>query len=300
MTDRFSDYTALIESTLPTLLNNPLIPASLAAPMRYAVMAGGKRIRPLLTLLTAELLADSKTQSKAKAQVQAQSLKTACAIEMIHTYSLIHDDLPSMDDDELRRGKPTVHIQFDEALAILAGDALQSLAFEIITNDEQLSERSRLNLVRNIAKAIGPTGMVAGQVLDMAAENMLISADQLTEMHNRKTGDLIAASVMAGAEIVGASHDAQTHLGQFGYNLGLAFQVRDDLLDVLSDTATLGKPQGSDERQDKSTFTTIFGVEGAKDRLDELHNSSLAALEPFGSKAEPLRALTNFVVARIH
>lgn len=286
----FNDYVTLIESTLPGLLNHSKIPANLAQPMLYALMAGGKRIRPTLTLLTAELLGSTREQA----------LKTACAVEMIHTYSLIHDDLPAMDDDDLRRGKPTLHIQFDEALAILAGDGLQSLAFEIIAGDNQLSEHCRLSLIQNISKAVGPAGMVAGQVLDMAGEKSAIDAEQLVEMHNRKTGDLIAASVMAGATIAGANEAAQDHLSQFGYRLGLAFQVRDDLLDVLSDTETLGKPQGSDQRQDKSTFTSIFGIDGAKDRLKELHHGALEALTPFGSSAEPLKALTQFVVDRIH
>ena len=290
MTDQFADYAALIESTLPDLLNNPNVPDALADPMRYALMAGGKRIRPTLTLLTTELLGASKNKA----------LKTACGIEMIHTYSLIHDDLPAMDDDELRRGKPTVHIQFDEAMAILAGDALQSLAFEIIAHDDQLPKDCRLALIQSISRAIGPAGMVAGQVLDMQAEKVGISAEQLSEMHSRKTGDLIAASVLAGAQIAGASPEETDSLRQFGYRLGLAFQIRDDLLDVLSDTETLGKPQGSDARQQKRTFTSIFGVDGARERLNSLHQDALFALKPFGNRSAPLQALTNFVVDRIH
>jgi geranylgeranyl pyrophosphate synthase len=290
MTDGFSVYRDRIESQLPTYLGSGQTPNDLNEAMHYALMAGGKRIRPLLVLLTTDILGG----------VQEDAMATASAIEMIHTYSLIHDDLPAMDDDELRRGKPTLHIKFDDAIAILAGDALQSLAFETIASDDHLSDAKRVNLIKMIARAVGPRGMVAGQMLDMASENQRIDAAALTEMHNRKTGDLISASVMAGACIADANPRQQKHLLAFSYALGLAFQVRDDLLDVLGDTETLGKPKGSDFRQNKSTFTSIFGVEGAKERLGSLYEEAIKSLQPLGQRADPLVELTRFVVERIH
>ncbi|MFT4676618.1 MAG: geranylgeranyl diphosphate synthase type II [Patiriisocius sp.] len=290
MADSSSGLKNLIESWLPSYLPAGQTPTILHEAMHYALMAGGKRIRPILVLLTNQLLGGT----------QANAMATACAVEMIHTYSLIHDDLPAMDDDELRRGKPTLHIKFSEAIAILAGDALQSRAFEIITRDDHLADSTQLSLIRAISTAIGPQGMVAGQVLDMEGENRSIDGTALVEMHNRKTGDLISASIMAGACIAGATDAEQQHLKDFGYSLGLAFQIRDDLLDVLGDTETLGKPQGSDQRQDKNTFTSIYGVEGARERLDTLRSRALTSLEPMGARAKPLVELTHFVVERIH
>tara|TARA_R110002072_G_scaffold104540_2_gene228998 strand:+ start:10968 stop:11840 length:873 start_codon:yes stop_codon:yes gene_type:complete len=290
MADPHSGLKDLIEAQLPAYLDTGSTPAVLKEAMQYALMAGGKRIRPILVLLTNELLGGS----------QRQAIDTACAIEMIHTYSLIHDDLPAMDNDELRRGMPTLHVKYDDAIAILAGDALQSLAFETIASDQQLTDSKRVWLVRTIAAAAGPRGMVAGQMLDMEGESQDIGGDALAEMHNRKTGDLISASVMAGACIADATDAEQQHLKAFGYSLGLAFQIRDDLLDVTGDTQTLGKPQGSDLRQNKNTFTTIYGIEGAKARLDTLRIEALKSLEPLGQRAEPLIALTHFIVDRIH
>lgn len=284
-------YVTLVESELSRLiLDQKNIPAELSSAMDYALMAGGKRIRPALVLTTNRILGGN----------DQSALMTACAIEMIHTYSLIHDDLPCMDDDELRRGKPTLHVKYSEATAVLAGDALQSLAFELLSTDSEISTDIRLGLIQSIAKAIGPAGMVAGQVHDMAGENQCLSPVQLNEMHNRKTGDLIAASVMAGARIAGAPEVEQSLLAKFGYALGLAFQVRDDLLDVLSTTEQLGKPQGSDERQAKTTFVSLFGIDGARSRLKALHTESKEALQPFGAKAAPLIELADFVVDRIH
>lgn len=289
MPDGFSAHLDRIESQLPTYLKPEQTPHDLHEAMHYA-LKGGKRIRPLLVLLTTDILGGA----------QEDAITTAAAIEMIHTYSLIHDDLPAMDNDDLRHGKPTLHIKFNDAIAILAGDALQSLAFEIIADDDHLTDAKRVSLIKIIARAAGPVGMVAGQMLDMASENQRIDAAALTEMHNRKTGDLISASVMAGACIANASPQEQQHLQAFGYALGLAFQVRDDLLDVLGNTATLGKSKGSDLRQNKSTFTSIFGVEGAKERLDTIYKEALKCLQPLGKRADPLVELTHFVVERIH
>ena len=264
-------------------------PEPLKSALHYAVTAGGKRVRPLLTLLTCEMLDGDP----------AKAMNTACAIEMVHTYSLIHDDLPAMDDDELRRGKPTLHIKYDEATAILAGDALQSLAFELIADDPLLSPEEKSDLVLMFARAIGPIGMVAGQVLDMQAENRQIEADHLTQIHNRKTGDLIATSISAGARIANATDEEIHQLQEFGFSLGLAFQIRDDLLDVLGTTEQLGKPQGSDADQNKSTFTSLYGVEGAKTHLHNTRDKALDALAVFGNKSDALVGLTHYVADRI-
>lgn len=263
-------------------------PEPLKSAMLHALTAGGKRVRPLLTLLTCEMLgADPQ-----------RALNTACAIEMIHTYSLIHDDLPAMDDDDLRRGKPTLHIAYDEATAILAGDALQSLGFQLIGEDSSLEAEVKAELLPLIAKAIGPTGMVAGQVIDMQSENKQIDSTALTEMHNRKTGDLIATSVSAGACIARASLEQREHLAQFGYALGLTFQIRDDLLDVLATTEQLGKPQGSDAEQNKSTFTTLHGLEGAKEHLAATRDLALSELEHLDTDTSVLVDLTHYVADR--
>ena len=287
MLDGHSQHLTLIEQALTSGLPDNC-PEPLKSAMHYAVTAGGKRIRPLLTLLTCEMLGANPEKA----------IQTACAIEMVHTYSLIHDDLPSMDDDDLRRGQPTLHIQFDEATAILAGDALQSLAFELVSGDPMLTPDEGSGLVFMLAKAIGPNGMVAGQVLDMQAENRQISAEHLTAIHNHKTGDLIATSVSAGARIGGADDDEIQKLQRFGLALGLAFQIRDDLLDVLGTTEELGKPQGSDAEKNKSTFTTIYGVEGAKAHLMQTRDLALESLAPFGNKNESLVGLTHYVVDR--
>lgn len=289
MIDGLQDQIDLIETTLTTLLPNTT-PEPLRSVMHHAVTAGGKRIRPLLTVLTTQMLGGTCSDA----------IRTGCAIEMIHTYSLIHDDLPAMDDDALRRGKPTVHIAFDEATAILAGDALQSLAFEIVACDRQLSDKTRIELIQIISKAVGATGMVAGQVLDMQNENKAISIDALKEMHNRKTGDLISTSIAAGACIAGASPEDRKCLETFGYLLGLAFQIRDDILDETSTTEALGKPQGSDKEQNKSTFTTLYGIQEAKQHLVDVRDQALDALKPLDNRANKLKELTHFVVDRLH
>jgi geranylgeranyl diphosphate synthase type II len=264
-------------------------PEPLKSAMHYAVTAGGKRLRPVLTLVTCEMLGGNS----------GQALNTAAAIEMVHTYSLIHDDLPAMDDDALRRGKPTVHIAFDEATAILAGDALQSLAFQLIAEDTSLNAETRVDLLALLANAIGPTGMVAGQVLDMASENTRIDADALAKIHQHKTGDLIATAISAGACIAGANSDDRAALTRFGYLLGLAFQIRDDLLDVIGTTEQLGKPQGSDVAQNKSTYTSIYGVEGAERHLRKVRDEALEALKPLNNRAGQLIDLTHFVAERL-
>ena len=264
------------------------IPETLLAAMRYAVFNGGKRIRPSLVYLAAGVLGSPVQQAD----------MTACAIEMIHCYSLIHDDLPCMDDDDLRRGKPTVHIQFDEATAILAGDALLAYAFELIAADQSLPVATRLEIVGIFARAAGPRGMVGGQALDLAAEEQQISRAALEHMHRRKTGDLICACLQAAARINGADQATEAALVSYGYALGLAFQVRDDILDHIGDTATLGKPSGSDQANAKSTFISTHGLAAASAQLAELRQTAFDALQPLGDRAAPLRALADYVASR--
>lgn len=288
MLERLEGQIQIIEDSLVGYLPDNT-PEPLKSSLYYAITVGGKRIRPLLTMLTCDLLGGN----------QDHAISTACAIEMVHTYSLIHDDLPAMDDDELRRGKPTLHVVYDDATAILTGDALQSLAFQIISEDQNLSDQKKAELVLLLAKAIGPEGMVAGQVLDMQSEQSRIGNNALKEMHNRKTGDLIVASIAAGASIANATPAEKSSLHEFGYALGLAFQIRDDLLDVLGTTEQLGKPQGSDQAKNKSTFTSIHGIEGAKTQLKETRDQALSALSCLGSKAETLANLTHYVADRL-
>jgi geranylgeranyl diphosphate synthase type II len=288
MTEALRAYQQRIHDQLNICLDLPRVPAQLLAAMRYAVLNGGKRIRPGLIYLAGEALGSAIEQSD----------HSACAIEMIHCYSLIHDDLPSMDDDDLRRGQPTVHIAFDEATAILAGDGLQALAFEVIANDPRLNAETRIEIIRIIAQAAGPFGMVGGQVLDLAAESTQISAAALENMHRRKTGDLIAACLQIAARINGADEATEAALVSYGYSLGLAFQIRDDILDHTGDTTVLGKPSGSDLSNQKSTFVSLFGLTGASDQLEQLRQDAIEALTPLGSAGGSLIALANYISTR--
>lgn len=294
MTDWLSAYRERVNScldlTLKTSASATAIPERLQQAMHYGVFNGGKRVRPMLAYMTAEAL-DCDF---------AKIDQTAAAIEMIHSYSLIHDDLPAMDDDDLRRGNPTLHIKYDEATAILAGDALQTLAFELIADDESLSYETRTKLIKLIAQRAGPKGMVAGQMIDLEAETKTISEAELENMHQRKTGDLISASVMAGAMISGASDATRQQLQQFGYKLGLAFQVKDDILDYVGDTEIMGKPQGSDIASNKTTFISSLGLEAATSYLAQLHDETIATLDNLGDSAQSLRKLAEFVTSRDH
>ena len=290
MPDLLNIYQQRIHEQLDAYLQDDQVPASLLAAMRYAVFNGGKRIRPSLIYMTSMVLGASLEKAD----------KTACAIEMIHCYSLIHDDLPCMDDDDLRRGQPTVHIQFDEATAILAGDALQAYAFELIAGDATLPHNTRLAVIGILAKAAGPAGMVGGQALDLAAESRQITHLELETMHRRKTGDLISACLAAGARIGGADPATEQALIDYGYALGLAFQVRDDILDYTGDTQVLGKPSGSDQDNAKSTFISTHGLSAASAQLDTLHQTAIGALKPLGKTAEPLSALADFIARRDH
>ncbi len=274
--------------------------------MQYSVLDGGKRIRPILLYAAADAL-------KAPPSLTEDLDQLACAVEFIHAYSLIHDDLPAMDDDDLRRGKPSCHRAFDEATAILAGDALQAEAFDLISRT-QLADSTKLRLIRTLAQAAGPLGMVGGQAIDLASVNKTISLDQLETMHRLKTGALIRASVAMGA-IAALGPELQSEpesepqpetkaerkieaLDQYATAIGLAFQVQDDILDIESDTQTLGKPQGADLALNKPTYPALIGLEAAKDKANALLSSALAALKPFDTDALRLQQLATFVVRR--
>jgi farnesyl diphosphate synthase len=270
-------------------------PAALGQAMRYAVLDGGKRLRPLLVLATAEAVGDDLSSPAA--------LNAACAIELIHAYSLVHDDMPCMDNDVLRRGKPTVHVQFGQAQALLAGDALQTLAFEFLTPlDGRVPAAVQAACVALLARASGYQGMAGGQAIDLASVGQRLSEDQLRQMHRLKTGALLLCSVQMGAACVpGVSASVQAALCRFGEALGLAFQVVDDVLDVTADSATLGKTAGKDEAADKPTYVALMGLEGAKAFADALAAQATQALTDTGLpevRLAALRALTAMVVER--
>ncbi|MBR9884147.1 MAG: geranyl transferase [Oceanospirillales bacterium] len=260
--------------------------------MRYALLSGGKRVRPALVYMSCKLCGGTPEQAD----------RAAAAIEAIHSYSLVHDDLPAMDDDELRRGRPTCHIAFDEATAILAGDALQCFAFELLSNAGVDIEPGRaLQLVSILARASGAHGMVMGQAFDLAHVGDRLTLSQLQAMHTFKTGRLITASVMLGASAAGCNDsELLKALQRYGDAIGLAFQVKDDLLDIEGDTATLGKPQGSDQAQNKPTYPSLLGIDGARSKLSQLHAEALDALKPFGIAASALANLAQYIVTRDH
>ncbi|OZB13293.1 MAG: (2E,6E)-farnesyl diphosphate synthase [Marinobacter sp. 34-60-7] len=278
-----------IDDQLTRLLNGAGASPRLLEAMRYSVLGGGKRIRPALCVAAARA-----TGGEADA-----ALAPACALELIHAYSLIHDDLPAMDDDDLRRGRATTHIAFDEATAILAGDALQTLAFECLSDAPDLTDHQRLAMVRALARASGHLGMVGGQAIDLASVGQTLSVEQLETMHRHKTGALICASVELGALSAPEVSEGQlAALDAFARALGLAFQVQDDLLDVEGDTAVIGKRQGSDVARHKPTYPALLGSEGARAKLNTLLADAQQALAPFGPEADPLRAMAHYVVAR--
>ncbi|MBO3276872.1 (2E,6E)-farnesyl diphosphate synthase [Pseudomonas schmalbachii] len=265
--------------------------ARLYQAMRYSVVNGGKRVRPLLAYAACEALGGDPARADG----------AACAVELIHAYSLVHDDLPAMDDDDLRRGQPTTHIAFDEACAILAGDGLQALAFEVLADAERNPQdaETRLQMTLELARAAGSAGMVGGQAIDLEAVGRRIDQAALETMHRHKTGALIEASVRLGALASGhASAASLDALGRYAQAIGLAFQVQDDILDVESDTATLGKTQGKDQAHDKPTYPALLGLDAAKAYALALRDQALAALEGFDERAEPLRELARYIVER--
>lgn len=255
-------------------------------------MGGGKRIRPVLVYGSVQAVGGELEAADA----------AAAACELIHSYSLVHDDLPAMDDDDLRRGRATVHKAFDEATAILVGDALQSLAFQLLSAESQsLSHEIQLRRVQLLSQAAGAGGMVGGQSLDYEAVGAELSLEQLEQMHNLKTAALIKCSVLLGGMSHAPVTDSQlAALEKYATNIGLAFQVQDDILDETSDTKTLGKPQGSDRELNKPTYVSLLGLDGARSKADELAGTAIEALNEFSSQADPLRELASYVVKRLH
>jgi geranylgeranyl diphosphate synthase, type II len=281
---------ALVEVEL-----NSLLPPSGAAPekvhqaIRWSVFAGGKRFRPALLLATGQAFG---------APIE-QLIRTACAFEMIHTYSLIHDDLPAMDDDDLRRGRPTCHVRFDEATAILAGDALQTLAFQTIANDDRLDAATRVALISELARAAAtPDGMVAGQALDMEGEARQVNGTQLEEIHRLKTGALIVGVARCGAIIGGADEHELDAITRYGSHLGLLFQITDDLLDITATAADLGKTPGKDIQSSKATYPALYGLEEARDKAVKAHRLACEALEQIDRPTEVLHRVVDFILNR--
>jgi geranylgeranyl pyrophosphate synthase len=268
----------------------PLAPR-LNQAMGYATLQGGKRLRPALVYASA--LATGKPDEL--------SDRAACAVELIHCYSLAHDDLPAMDNDDLRRGQPTLHRAFDEATAVLTGDALQSLAFQLLSTGDDERDTQRLRMIRVLAHASGPEGMAGGQSLDIDAAQKALSADQLETMHRLKTGALIEASVLLGALSTGLDSDTRYNaLQHYASCIGLAFQVQDDILDVTGNTSTLGKTGGADAARGKPTYTSLLGLEGAHDKARTLTRDAMEALRPFGAEADMLRRIAGYITGRVH
>lgn len=258
--------------------------------IHYSVFAGGKRVRPILCLAAVDAIGGSL----------AAAMPAACALEMIHTYSLIHDDLPAMDNDDLRRGKPTSHKVFGEALAILAGDALLTEAFVLLSRAEKimLPAQKRLSLIHEIAHAAGVSGMVGGQALDILSEKIKPDENILSEIHRRKTGALIVASLNAGAIICGAAKSRKNALAGYGLNVGLAFQIADDILNITGDSRLLGKETGSDAARGKATYPSMLGMDAAKEKMHRHVEEAIASLADFDERARPLRLIARYIEER--
>jgi len=280
-----------INVTLEKIFQNFHPNQTLIKAMQYSLMAGGKRIRPVLCLGASEAVGGRPEDA----------LLAACALELVHTYSLIHDDLPAMDDDDLRRGKPTCHIAFDEATAILTGDALLTLAFEVLSSAAPGGGEPAvkwLKVIQIIAVAAGCQGMIQGQMLDIASEGSRLSIKELESMHSLKTGALIEASVHCGALIAEAGVHQKQMLRTYARNIGLAFQVTDDILNVAGNPEVMGKAIGTDRQHDKSTYPSILGLDASRKFAHELVQNALQALESFDKKAEPLRTLATYIIER--
>jgi len=282
---------ASIEDALDRILaEGDTEPSILNEAMRYSVFAGGKRLRPILTIAAAEAVGGR----------EEDVMTAACAIELIHTYSLIHDDLPAMDDDDYRRGRPTNHKVYGEALAILAGDALLTKAFEILAGCSVPGTAGRLMLrvIGEIAEAAGARGMVGGQTLDILSEGKAVDARTLFYIHKNKTGALLRASVRTGAILAGAGEEELTALTSFAEEFGLLFQITDDILNVVGDSSKMGKPVGTDAQRAKATYPALYGLDGARKMAREGKERALAALDSFDSKADPLRLLVSYLLER--
>ncbi|MDP2792921.1 MAG: polyprenyl synthetase family protein [Sulfurisoma sp.] len=291
----FADWMSAVqdrtEAALATFLPPAdALPGRLHDAMRYAVLGGGKRVRPLLCHAAGAVF-DAPA---------AELDRAACAVELIHGYSLVHDDLPCMDDDTLRRGKPTVHVEYDEATALLVGDALQSLAFQVLAETPESPSRQRRlsSMIALLAHAAGSRGMAGGQAIDLAAVGRTLTLAELEQMHIHKTGALIRAAVLLGAHCGNADAAALTSLTRYANRIGLLFQVVDDILDAEASTATLGKTAGKDAAQNKPTYVTLLGATRAKALAAELRDDAIKALAPFGNRADHLAGLTRYIVER--
>ena len=279
----------LVERALQEeLANTAILDEKLRESMAYSLMAGGKRLRPILLMAAADAVGVDGTRF----------LPVACALEMIHTYSLIHDDLPAMDNDELRRGKPTNHVVYGEGTAILAGDALLTLAFTVILRQKDVSAEALLRVVDEISRAAGAEGMVGGQMLDLEAENRQISIDELRRVHMGKTGALFRAALRSGAILAGAAEDQLEALTAYANHFGLAFQITDDILDVIGTAEEIGKPVGSDEKNHKSTYVSLTSLEDAQDLARRTVQEAESDLYIFGERAAFLHELVGYLVNR--
>jgi geranylgeranyl diphosphate synthase type II len=286
----FASTRALIDAELDRLMpSETQEPVQLHRAIRWSMFAGGKRFRPALVIATGEAFGAS----------HEQLLRPACAFEMIHTYSLIHDDLPSMDDDDLRRGRPTCHVKFDEATAILAGDALQALAFQTIAEDEHLPAEIRVRVAAELARGAGtPIGMVSGQARDLYAESRTVGVDTLEQIHLEKTGALICAAARCGAIIGGAANNELIAITDYASNLGLLFQITDDLLDVTATAGEMGKTPGKDARSRKATYPAIHGIEATRAKVEAVHAAACDALQRTDRRTDILKSIAEFVCVR--
>ncbi|MFM7010659.1 MAG: polyprenyl synthetase family protein, partial [Betaproteobacteria bacterium] len=286
-----------IEHVLERLLPPAdLVPARLHDAMRYAVLGGGKRVRAALVYAAGYACVRPGT---AQAAFDESLDRAAAAVELVHAYSLVHDDLPCMDDDMLRRGRPTLHVQYDEATALLAGDALQPLAFDLLAQ-MPLAPEAVVRATRTLAQAAGSLGMAGGQAIDLASVGKTLSQQELQQMHTLKTGALLAASVKLGGLVAGAQASQERSLNEYASAIGLAFQVVDDVLDVTTDSAVLGKTAGKDAAANKPTYVTLMGLEGAQSFAASLHRTARQALSPLGDTSNLLGGLADFIVLRDH
>lgn len=289
--ERLETYRGRVDARLERALGDDAgFPERLHAAMRYAVLGTGKRVRPLLVYASAEAC-----------DVEPARVDTiAAAVELVHAYSLVHDDLPSMDDDDLRRGLPTTHREFDEGTAILAGDALQALAFEILCEDAALTEypAAQTKAIGWLARAIGPAGMVGGQALDLAAEGCTLTESDLENIHRRKTGQLIRAAIMMPSELGPLDDEQRGRLDVFANDIGLVFQIRDDLLEIEQSTETLGKNAGSDATNAKSTYPSVLGLDGARERAEAIYRRAVDSLESIGCASDGLTWLSDYILTR--
>lgn len=281
-----------INQILKRCFEDTLSQSTVAQAMKYSLMAEGKRLRPILCVASAEAIG---------LPIPDNVLTAACAIEMVHTYSLIHDDLPSMDNDDLRRGKPTCHIEFDEATAILAGDALLTMAFQLLSscnNNKSIDAVKWLDVIHSISRAAGYQGMIEGQMQDIASEGKHLNLDELETMHRLKTGCLIEASVLTGGILNGGNDNQIDRLKDYANNIGLAFQISDDILDIQGDPSIMGKNTGADQNRNKSTYPSLLGIKESRNLSETLINNALQALDIFDKKSDPLRHIATYIINR--